>query len=80
MLAASLIHIILITLYNYNVYKKNSNDTDLSENLTNTFEPRHDKANIMGLRPTSAQSDQDQCCLLSVSLLVLGFVSEQHGS
>jgi hypothetical protein len=28
----------------------------------------------------SAQSDQDPCCSLSVSLLVIGFVSEQHGS
>jgi hypothetical protein len=27
-----------------------------------------------------AQSDQDPCCSLSVSLLVIGFVSEQHGS
>jgi hypothetical protein len=27
----------------------------------------------------SAQSDQDPCCSLSVSLLVIGFVSEQHG-
>jgi hypothetical protein len=35
-----------------------------------------------GSRPvcTSAQSDQDPCCSLSVSLLVIGFVSEQHGS
>jgi hypothetical protein len=24
--------------------------------------------------------DQDPCCSLSVSLLVIGFVSEQHGS
>jgi hypothetical protein len=29
---------------------------------------------------TSAQSDQDPCCLLSVSLLVIEFVCEQHGS
>jgi hypothetical protein len=26
------------------------------------------------------QSDQDQCCSLSVSIIVIGFVSEQHGS
>jgi hypothetical protein len=39
------------------------------------FEPCHDKINIVDL-----QSDQDPCCSLSVSLLVIGFVSEQHGS
>jgi hypothetical protein len=35
-----------------------------------------------GSRPAcaSAQSDQDPFCLLSVSLVVIGFVSEQHGS
>jgi hypothetical protein len=35
-----------------------------------------------GSRPVcvSAQSDQDPCCSLSVSLLVIGFVREQHGS
>jgi hypothetical protein len=35
-----------------------------------------------GSRPAcaSAQSDQDPCCSLSVSLLVLELVSEQHGS
>jgi hypothetical protein len=35
-----------------------------------------------GSRPAwaSTQSDQDPCCLLSVSLLVKGFVSKQHGS
>jgi hypothetical protein len=27
----------------------------------------------------SAQFDQDPCCSLSVSLLIIGFVSEQHG-
>jgi hypothetical protein len=32
------------------------------------------------LRPASAQFDQDPCCPLSVSLLVIGFGSEQHGS
>jgi hypothetical protein len=46
------------------------------------YEQRHDKTNIMlcdqhGSRPAcaSAQSDQDPCCSLSVSLLVIGFVS-----
>jgi hypothetical protein len=29
---------------------------------------------------TSAQSDQDPCCSLSVSLLIIGLISEQHGS
>jgi hypothetical protein len=29
---------------------------------------------------SSAQSDQDPSCSLSVSLLAIGFVSEQHGS
>jgi hypothetical protein len=43
-------------------------------------ESRHDKTNIVRLRPTFAHSDQDPCCSLSVSLLVIGFVSEQHGS
>jgi hypothetical protein len=50
----------------------------------NIYEPRHDKTYIMGLRPawiqTSLQSDQDPCCSLSDSLLVIGFVSQQHGS
>jgi hypothetical protein len=34
-----------------------------------------------GSRPacTSEQSDQDQCCSLSVSIFVIEFVSEQHG-
>jgi hypothetical protein len=34
-----------------------------------------------GSRPAyaSTQSDQDSCCALSVSLPVIGFVSEQHG-
>jgi hypothetical protein len=51
------------------------------------FEPCHDKTNIMGLRSAwinpdcaSMQSDQDPCCSLSVSLLVIELVSEQHGS
>jgi hypothetical protein len=30
--------------------------------------------------PPDAQSDQDPCCSLLVSLLVIGFVSKQHGS
>jgi hypothetical protein len=35
-----------------------------------------------GTRPAcaSAQSDQDPCCSLSFSLLVIGLVIEQHGS
>jgi hypothetical protein len=35
-----------------------------------------------GSRPAcaSAQSDQDPCCSLSDSLLVIGLVSKQHGS
>jgi hypothetical protein len=52
-------------------------------------EPRHDKTNIVGLRLAwiqtslrlaSAQSDKDPCCLLLVSLLVIGIVREQDGS
>jgi hypothetical protein len=31
-------------------------------------------------QPAHPQSDQDPCCSLSVSLLVIGFVGEQHGS
>jgi hypothetical protein len=43
-------------------------------------EPCHDKTNIMGLRSAWIQTslrfraaDQDPCCSLSVSLLVIGF-------
>jgi hypothetical protein len=55
--------------------------------VINRYEPRHYKTNIKRLRPawiqTSlriVQSDQDPCWSLSVSVLVIGFVSEQHGS
>jgi hypothetical protein len=57
---------------------------NILEVILNIIEPCHDKTNIVRLRPTwiqiSLQSDQDPCYTLSVSLLVVGFVSEQHGS
>jgi hypothetical protein len=43
-------------------------------------EPRHDKTNIMGLRPASAQSDQDPCCSHTNPITSRETDSEQHGS
>jgi hypothetical protein len=52
-----------------------------------TFEPRHDKTNIVRLRPAwiqtslrTAQSDQDPCCSLTNSVTSRETDSEQHGS
>jgi hypothetical protein len=53
----------------------------------NHIEPRHDKTNVMRLRPdgsrpagTSAQSDQDPCCSLTTPITSKETDSEQHGS
>jgi hypothetical protein len=49
----------------------------------NIYKSRHEwVCNQHGPRPAcgSVQSDQDQCCSLSVSLLAIGLVSELHGS
>jgi hypothetical protein len=42
-----------------------------------TFEPRHDKTNIVC---ASAQSDKDPCCSLTNSFTSRETDSEQHGS
>jgi hypothetical protein len=53
---------------------------------SNIYESRHGKTNIVCDQQwswpacASAQSDQDPYCLLSVSLLVVGFVGKQYGS
>jgi hypothetical protein len=47
---------------------------------TQVYEPRHDKTNIVGLRPASTQSDQDPCCSLTNSFTSRETDSEQHGS
>jgi hypothetical protein len=71
--------------YNTNSRKMNIDTGSNMESWLSTFESCHDKTNIVradqhGSRPTcaSAQYDQDPCC--SVSLLVIEYVSEQHGS
>jgi hypothetical protein len=62
------------------IYRLSINIMKLILDLIN--EPRHDKTNIVRLRPAwiqSAQTDQDPCRSLSVSLLEIGLVSEQRG-
>ncbi|XP_053373125.1 ceramide synthase 2-like isoform X2 [Mercenaria mercenaria] len=55
--------------------------------LKNIFEPRHEKTNIVGMRPARIQTSlriravwSGSMLFATVSLIVIGFESEQHGS